>query len=54
MSALRGGTHSKTSSAQAGTHGKKSENKPRTLDPEEIRRRAREEWLAKYGPGRKI
>jgi hypothetical protein len=25
-----------------------------TLDTEETRRRAREEWLAKYGPGRKI
>ena len=31
-----------------------AENRASALDLEDVRRRAREEWLAKYGPGKKI
>ena len=31
-----------------------AKNRASALDLEDVRRRAREEWLAKYGPGKKI
>src|ERR1700689_5681229 len=33
---------------------KEAKNRASALDLEDVRRRAREEWLAKYGPGKKI